>query len=85
MDFHDVEYLTKMVHQQKTLANRANAYRKKNEESLDNWKGKIPMLQVVVALVENDDATRAFLTHGDIVPGRNATSHCLGDDVGLVE
>ncbi len=68
-DFYDVEYLTKMVHQQTTLATQANASKKSNEESLDDWKGKIPMLRVVEALVQNDDAKRAFLTRRDIEPG----------------
>jgi hypothetical protein len=61
-----------MADQQKTLATQANAARKNNKESLDDWKGKIPMLRVVEALVHNDDAKRAFLTCRDIAPGRHA-------------
>jgi hypothetical protein len=68
-EFYDVEYLIKMADQRKTLANAA---RKNNEDSLDDWKGKIPMLQVVEALVQNDDAKRAFLTRRDIALRRHA-------------
>ena len=68
-EFYDVEYLIKMADQRKTLVNAA---RKNNEDSLDNWKGKIPMLRVVEALMQNYDATRAFLTRRDIAPWRHA-------------
>lgn len=68
-EFQDVEYLIKMADQRKTLANAA---RKNNEDSLDDWKGKIPILRVVEALVQNDDAKRAFLTCRDIALGRHA-------------
>ena len=43
---------------------------------MDDWKGKIPMLRVVEALVHNDDAKRAFLTRRDIDPGRHAVDGC---------
>ena len=63
-----------MADQHKMLHTRANAARKNNEESLDNWKGKIPMLRVVEALVHNDNAKRAFLTRRDIDPGHHAVN-----------
>ena len=68
-EFYDVEYLIKMADQRKTLAYAA---RKNNEDSLDDWKGKIPILRMVEALVQNDDAKRAFLTRRDIALGRHA-------------
>jgi hypothetical protein len=71
-DFYDVEYLIKMADRRKMLATQANAARRNNEESLDDWKGKVPMLRVITALVQNDDAKRAFLTRRDIDPGRHA-------------
>jgi hypothetical protein len=71
-DFYDVEYLIKMADRRKMLATQANAARRNNEESLDDWKGKVPMLRVIAALVQNDDAKRAFLTRRDIDPGRHA-------------
>ncbi len=40
MEFYYVEYLTKMADQHKMLHTRANAARKNNEESLDDWRGR---------------------------------------------
>ncbi len=36
----DVDFLIKMVTQHKTLATHASTARKRNEEALDDWKGK---------------------------------------------
>ncbi len=71
-EFYDVEYLTMMADKRKMLATQPNAAKKYNEEAVDDWKGKIPMLRVDEALVQNDDAKRAFLRRRDIDPGHHA-------------
>ncbi len=68
----DVDFLIKMVTQRKTLATYASAARKRNEEALDDWKGKKHVLQMVEALVQNDFAKRAFLSRQNIDPGHHA-------------
>jgi hypothetical protein len=68
----DVNFLIKTVDMNTTLAFQASVGRKNNEAALYDWKGKIPMLRLVEALVQNDDAKRAFLTRCNIDPGRHA-------------
>ena len=68
----DVDFLINTVDMRKTLASQASIARKNNEAALVHWRGKIPVLRLVQALVQNDEAKRAFLTCRNIDPGRHA-------------
>ncbi len=65
-----MDFLIKTVDMSTTLAFQASVARKNNEAALYDWKGK-KMLRLVEALVQNDDAKRAFLTRHNIDPGQH--------------